>query len=67
MELDLDFLGLSCQTLVLVAEEPNVLLDDEHQPKLPGVISWNLTKLVYDLLKNKYGCEVLSYSLVKWK
>ena len=26
---------------VLIAEEPNQVLDKEHQTKLPGIVGWN--------------------------
>ena len=40
---------------VLIAEEPNQVLDKEHQTKLPGIVSWNLIWLSYNTFIEKYG------------
>ena len=39
MELDLTFWGLRVQKMgILIAEEPNQVLDKKHQTRLPGII-----------------------------
>ena len=40
---------------VLIAEEPNQVLDKKHQTRLPGIIGWNLIQLSYDVFIKKYG------------
>ena len=55
-KLDLTFLGLKVPKVgVLIAEEPNQLLDKKHQTRLPGIIGWNLIWLSYDVFIQKYG------------
>ena len=55
-ELDLTFLGLKVPKVgVLIAEEPNQVLDKKHQTRLPGIIGWNLIWLSYDVFIKKYG------------
>ena len=55
-ELDLTFLGLKVPKVgVLIAEEPNQVLDKKHQTRLPGIIGWNLIQLSYDVFIKKYG------------
>ena len=54
-ELDLTFLGLKVKVGVLIAEEPNQVLDKKHQTRLPGIIGWNLIRLSYDMFIQKYG------------
>ena len=55
-ELDLTFLGLKVLKVgVLIAEEPNQVLDKKHQTRLPGIIGWNLIRLSYDVFIQKYG------------
>ena len=55
-KLDLKFLGLNVPKLgVLIAEEPNQVLDKKHQTRLPGIIGWNLIWLSYDVFIQKYG------------
>ena len=54
-ELDLTFLGLKVPKVsVLIAEEPNQVLDEKHQTRLPGIIGWNLIWLSYDVFIKKY-------------
>ena len=40
---------------VLITEEPNQVLDKEHQTKLPGIVGWNLIQLSYNTFIEKYG------------
>ena len=40
---------------VLLAEDPNQVLDKKHQTRLPGIIGWNLLWLSYDMFIQKYG------------
>ena len=55
-ELDLTFLGLKLPKVgILIAEEPNQVLDKKHQTRLPGIIGWNLIWLSYDIFVQKYG------------
>ena len=55
-KLDLTFLGLKVPKVgVLIAEEPNQVLDKKHQTRLPGIIGWNLIWLSYDMFIKKYG------------
>ena len=55
-KLDLTFLGLKVPKVgVLIAEEPNQVLDKKHQTRLPGIIGWNLIQLSYDMFIKKYG------------
>ena len=55
-KLDLTFLGLKVPKVgVLVAEEPNQVLDKKHQTRLPGIIGWNLIWVSYDVFIQKYG------------
>ena len=56
VELDLDFLGIVVPKVgVLITQEPSELLDACHKTKLPGVVGWNLIKLAYDVLVQKYS------------
>ena len=56
VELDLDFLGIVVPEVgVLITQEPNEVLDQCHKTTLPGVIGWNLMKLVYEMFIEKYG------------
>ena len=55
-KLDLTFLGLKVPKVgVLIAEEPNQVLDKKHQTRLPGIIGWNLIWLSFDVFIQKYG------------
>ena len=55
-KLDLTFLGLKVPKVgVLIAEEPNQVLDKKHQTRLPGIIGCNLIQLSYDVFIQKYG------------
>ena len=54
-KLDLTFLGLKVLKVgILIAEEPNQVLDKKHQTRLPGIIGWNLIWLSYDMFVQKY-------------
>ena len=56
-KLDLTFLGLKVPKVdVLIAEEPNQVLDKKHQTRLPGIIGWNLIQLSYDMF---IPCSIL--------
>ena len=55
-ELDLTFLGLKVPKVgILIAEEPNQVLDKKHQTRLPDIIGWNLIQLSYDVFVQKYS------------
>ena len=54
-KLDLTFLELKVPKMgVLIAEEPNQVLDKKHQTRLPGIIGWNLIWLSYNVFVQKY-------------
>ena len=56
VELDLDFVGIVVPKVgVLITQEPNELLDTYHKTKLPGVVSWNLIELAYEVFVKNYG------------
>ena len=56
VELDLNFLGIVVPKVgVLITQEPNGLLDTHHKTKLPGVVSWNLIKMAYEVFVQHYG------------
>ena len=40
---------------MLIAEEPNQVLDKEHQTKLNEVVGWNLIWLSYNTFIQEYG------------
>ena len=53
-ELDLTFLGLKVLKVgIIIAEEPNQVLNKKHQTKLPGTVRWNLILLSYDVFVQK--------------
>ena len=55
-ELDFTFLGIKVPNVgMLIAEEPNQVLNKEHQTKLPGIIGWNLIWLSYNTFIKIYG------------
>ena len=55
-ELDLTFWGLKVLNVdVVIAEDPNQVLDEKHQTKLPGIVGWNLIWLSYNVFIQKYG------------
>ena len=55
-ELDLTFWGLKVPNVgILIAEEPNQVLDKKHQTRLPGIVGWNLIWLSYNVFVQKYG------------
>ena len=56
IKLDLTFLGLKVLNVgVLITEEPNQVLDKEHQTKLPGIVGWNLIQLSYNMFIKEHG------------
>ena len=40
---------------MLIAEEPNQVLDKKHQTRLVGILGWNLIWLFYNMFVQKYG------------
>ena len=40
---------------ILIAEEPNQVLDKKHQSRLPGIVGLNLIWLSYEVFVQKYG------------
>ena len=64
-KLDLTFLGLKVLKVgVLIAEEPNQVMDKKHQTRLPGIIGWNLIQMSYDVFVQKYGPQDLTHLYV---
>ena len=60
-ELDINFLGLKVLNVrVLIIEDPSQVLDKKHQPKLPGIVGWNLIQLSYNAFIEKYGASGLN-------
>ena len=56
VELDLDFLGIAVPKVgILIAQEPNELLDTCHKTYLSGMVDWNLIKLAYEVFVQNYG------------
>ena len=59
IKLNLTFLGLKVLNVgMLIAEEPNQVLDKEHQTKLPEIVGWNLIWLSYNPFVKEYGTAV---------
>ena len=55
-KLDLTFLGFKVPKVgILIAEEPNQVLDKKHQTRLPCIVGWNLIQLSYNMFVQKYG------------
>ena len=49
-ELDLTFGGPKVLNVgILIAEEPNQVLDKKHQTRLSGIVGWNLIQLSYNV------------------
>ena len=56
VKLNLAFLGLKVPNVgVLITEEPNQVLDKEHQTKLPGIVGLNLIWLSYNMFVKEHG------------
>ena len=65
IELDLTFLGLKVPKVgVLIAEEPNQVLDKKHQTRLPGIVGWNLTSCPMTCLFKNMGQQDLTHLCV---
>ena len=59
VELDLEFLRLQVPMVrFLITQNPNKVLDPKHKTRLPGVVGWNLVKLVYQEFLKKYNIDV---------
>ena len=55
-KLDLTLLGLKVPNVgILIAEEPNQVLDKKYQTRLPGIVGWNLIWLSYNVFVKKCG------------
>ena len=64
-KLDLTFLWLKVPNIsMLITEEPNQVLNKEHQTKLPGIVGWNLIWLSYSMFIQKYGKQDLTHLYV---
>ena len=62
-KLDINFLELKVQNIgFLILKEPKKVLDKKHQTKLPGIIGWNLRRLMYHVFMEKYGGETFNTS-----
>ena len=58
IKLDVNFMGMKVWNVgFLIINEPNKVLEKKHHTKLPGIISWNLIWLAFEVFKNKYGEE----------
>ena len=54
VELDAEFLGLQLPRVrFLIARTPNKVMDPECRSRLPGIVGWNLIKLVYQSFLKK--------------
>ena len=57
--LDVEFLGLQVSRVrFLIIQNPNEVLDPEHKTRLPGIVGWNLVKLLYQEFLKKYNIDV---------
>ena len=60
-EMDVAFLGLRMpKVALLVVKDPSDLLQTKKKTKLPGIVRWNLIKLVYQEFVKKYPVEVFN-------
>ena len=60
-DMDVAFLGLRVPKAgFLVVKDPNDLSQTKKKTKLPGIISWNLIKLAYEVFIKKYPVEVFN-------
>ena len=60
-DMDVAFLGLRVPKVgIPVVKDPSELLESKRKTKLPGIIRWNLIKLVYQEFVKKYPIEVFS-------
>ena len=65
IELGINFMGIKVLNVgFLIIDEPNKVLEMKHHTKLPGIISWNLIWLMFEVFKNKYGEE--SFNSFHW-
>ena len=56
VKVDVTFGGLKVLNVgFLIIDEPNRVLDNKHQTKLPGIIAWNLIWFTYEVFVDKYG------------
>ena len=59
VELDMEFLGLQMPRVgFLITQNPNEVLDPEHEARLPTIVVWNLVKLGYQVFLIKYNINV---------
>ena len=59
VELDVEFWGLQVPRVrFLITQNPNKVLDPEHKTRFPGIVGWNLVKLVYQEFLKKYNIDV---------
>ena len=49
---------------ILIAEEPNQVLDKKHQTRLPGIVVWNLILLSYNVCIQNMGQQDLTHLCV---
>ena len=59
VELDVEFLGLHVPKVgFLITQNPNKVLDPDHQTRLPGIVGWSLVKPTYEEFLTKYNIDV---------
>ena len=62
VELDLNFFRIIVPNIeVLITQEPNTLSDRSHKTKLPGIIGYNLIKIVLSGVIQKFGSKSLEH------
>ena len=55
IKLDMYLLGLKVLKVGFpITKDPDLILDNKHQTKLPGVVGWNMIWLVYEEFVRKY-------------
>ena len=68
VELNLDFLGIVVPKVgICITQEPTELLHTHHKTKLPGVVGWNLIKLVYEVFIQNMVANVWQMRGVRFK
>ena len=64
-ELNFTFLAFKVPNAgVLITEEPNQVLDKEHQTKVPGMVGWNFIQISYNKFIQIYGQQDLTHLYV---
>ena len=59
VELKLEFFGLQVpRARFLITQNPNEIVDPEHRTRLPGIVQWDLVKLVYNKFLKRHNINV---------